>query len=220
MDDVLIVGAGPAGAVAATVLARAGARVRLLDRATFPRDKLCGDTLNPGTLARSAHASNSAGLLERRRTARRRHAGRPAKAAWRSKAAIHGGLRGRSIRRRDLDWALLQAGDGRRRAVRAWRHRARGAGRYERRRCASICGVSTAEAGESARGSRAPVTIAADGRRSTLAFGLGLARHPRAAAALGDRRVLRAGVERHRRRSARCTSGAAATSASRRFPAD
>ena len=51
MLDVLIVGAGPAGAVAATVLARAGARVRIVDRATFPRDKLCGDTVNPGTLA-------------------------------------------------------------------------------------------------------------------------------------------------------------------------
>ena len=49
--DVVIVGAGPSGAVAATVLARAGARVRLLDRAAFPRDKLCGDTVNPGTLA-------------------------------------------------------------------------------------------------------------------------------------------------------------------------
>ena len=51
MLDVLIVGAGPAGAVAATVLARKGARVRLVDRARFPRDKLCGDTVNPGTLA-------------------------------------------------------------------------------------------------------------------------------------------------------------------------
>ena len=52
MLDVLVVGAGPAGAIAALVLARAGARVRLVDRATFPRDKLCGDTVNPGTLAR------------------------------------------------------------------------------------------------------------------------------------------------------------------------
>src|SRR5205809_7853594 len=51
MLDVLVVGAGPAGAVAATVLARAGARVKIVDRATFPRPKLCGDTINPGALA-------------------------------------------------------------------------------------------------------------------------------------------------------------------------
>ncbi len=51
MLDVLIAGAGPAGAIAATVLARAGARVLVLDRARFPRAKLCGDTLNPGALA-------------------------------------------------------------------------------------------------------------------------------------------------------------------------
>ena len=50
MVDVLIAGAGPAGAVAAIGLARAGARVLLVDRARFPRDKLCGDTLNPGAL--------------------------------------------------------------------------------------------------------------------------------------------------------------------------
>ncbi|MFL6280735.1 MAG: FAD-dependent monooxygenase [Vicinamibacterales bacterium] len=50
MIDVLIAGAGPAGSVAATVLARAGARVLVLDRARFPRPKLCGDTLNPGAL--------------------------------------------------------------------------------------------------------------------------------------------------------------------------
>lgn len=40
--DVAIVGAGPAGSVAAYRLASAGARVLLLDKATFPRDKPCG----------------------------------------------------------------------------------------------------------------------------------------------------------------------------------
>jgi menaquinone-9 beta-reductase len=41
--DVVIVGAGPAGATAAYHLARAGVRVCLVDKATFPRDKICGD---------------------------------------------------------------------------------------------------------------------------------------------------------------------------------
>jgi geranylgeranyl reductase family protein len=40
--DVAIVGAGPAGSTAAYRLARAGASVLLVDRATFPRDKPCG----------------------------------------------------------------------------------------------------------------------------------------------------------------------------------
>jgi flavin-dependent dehydrogenase len=48
--DVIIAGAGPAGAIAAFRLARAGARVQMFDRARFPRAKLCGDTLNPGAL--------------------------------------------------------------------------------------------------------------------------------------------------------------------------
>ncbi|WP_320065847.1 geranylgeranyl reductase family protein [Micromonospora sp. RTGN7] len=41
--DVAVVGAGPAGAAAALAACRAGARVLLLDRADFPRDKVCGD---------------------------------------------------------------------------------------------------------------------------------------------------------------------------------
>ncbi|MGW1057194.1 geranylgeranyl reductase family protein [Micromonospora rubida] len=41
--DVAVVGAGPAGAAAALAARRAGARVLLLDRVDFPRDKACGD---------------------------------------------------------------------------------------------------------------------------------------------------------------------------------
>ena len=45
--DALVVGAGPAGSTAALVLARGGARVALVDKARFPREKACGDFVGP-----------------------------------------------------------------------------------------------------------------------------------------------------------------------------
>lgn len=45
--DVLVVGAGPGGSAAAYHLARRGLDVVLLDRASFPREKVCGDGLTP-----------------------------------------------------------------------------------------------------------------------------------------------------------------------------
>ncbi len=48
--DVLIIGAGPAGTAAAITLARAGRSVLVADKASFPRDKCCGDGLTTGAL--------------------------------------------------------------------------------------------------------------------------------------------------------------------------
>ena len=45
--DVIIVGAGPAGAASAISLARRGYAVALIDKEEFPREKLCGDFINP-----------------------------------------------------------------------------------------------------------------------------------------------------------------------------
>jgi geranylgeranyl reductase family protein len=59
--DVLIIGAGPAGSAAARALAQSGARVALVDRHDFPRDKACGDALIPDALA----ALDRLGLKER-----------------------------------------------------------------------------------------------------------------------------------------------------------
>ncbi|WP_132471856.1 geranylgeranyl reductase family protein [Rhodococcus sp. SMB37] len=49
--DVLVIGAGPAGSSAATWAARSGREVLLVDAATFPRDKTCGDGLTPRAVA-------------------------------------------------------------------------------------------------------------------------------------------------------------------------
>jgi len=48
--DVIVVGAGPAGAATATALAQKGHDVLLLDRQQFPRDKTCGDAVPAGAI--------------------------------------------------------------------------------------------------------------------------------------------------------------------------
>ena len=162
-----MVGAGPAGAVAATLLARHGARVRLLDRAAFPRDKLCGDTVNPGTLAvlkrlQLARAVDTCGLPI--------HGMRLSGA---NGVLVDGhypdGLVGRSLLRRHFDWMLVQD------AVAAGAQFESG---VSVRRAIVEDGTVAGVVLDRGRELRASVTIAADGRRSSLAFGLGLATHP------------------------------------------
>jgi flavin-dependent dehydrogenase len=169
MSDVLICGGGPAGAIASIVLARAGARVRLLDRARFPREKLCGDTLNPGAL----------GVLERLGILAVADAGVPVlgmivtgESGVRVVGRYGGAVCGRTLPRAVLDAALLRV--------------ASDAGveieegvlvREPVREDARVTGVLVA--GRDGRSVRldAPVTIAADGAQSRLARALGLARH-------------------------------------------
>lgn len=55
MTDVVVVGAGPAGCAAAIHLRRRGVEVTVVDRATFPRDKFCGDGLTTAALRELAH---------------------------------------------------------------------------------------------------------------------------------------------------------------------
>lgn len=174
MLDAVIVGAGPAGSVAGIVLARAGVRVRIVDRATFPRDKLCGDTVNPGTLERLRRLG-VAGDLDARalRVDGMRVTGERGD-------VIDGryprGQSGRAIVRRDLDWMLLQqamaAGCEYEAAV-AVRRATVDESRGLRRVTGVVAGANGHERVQPAR-----VVVAADGRHSTIAFGLGLAQHP------------------------------------------
>ena len=175
-SDVVIVGAGPAGASAGIVLARAGARVRILDRAAFPRDKLCGDTINPGALAR-LRALGVADAIEARGLG---VAGMRVTGA--SGIAVEGrypdGLSGCAIVRRDLDRLVLEA------AVQSGCQfdpgvTVRGVSVSESGGARTVTGVLVGGRRRGEMAISAPITIAADGRHSTIAFGLGLAQHPR-----------------------------------------
>jgi menaquinone-9 beta-reductase len=173
MLDCLIVGAGPAGTIAALVLARAGARVCLVDRAAFPRDKLCGDTVNPGTLALLRRLGLASDVESR---------GLPV-AGMRVTGAdgtiVEGRypppLSGRAMPRRELDALLVMhavgAGCGFEPQVAVSGAEIDYTGLHPK-----VIGVRVGPE-RSSRVLRARVIIAADGRRSTLAFGLGLARH-------------------------------------------
>ncbi len=172
--DVLVIGAGPCGAVAATVLARAGARVCLIDRARFPRPKLCGDTLNPGALAVLRRLGMAASID---RAALALEGMRVTGDGVTVEARYPDGLRGASLPREQMDHALvraaLAAGAELREAVTArapvFRDTTRGG---------TVAGALCADEDGASFELLAPVTIAADGRRSALAFALGLARHP------------------------------------------
>ena len=171
-------GGGPAGAIVGLVAARAGARVRIVDRAVFPRDKLCGDTVNPGALA-ILHRLGVGEEVERRglRVAGMVVSGQRGAGDVQIEGRYPRGLHGRALLRRDLDLMLLRAaaaagcdveeGVAVRRAIVG-----------EARAGPTVTGVIVSgQSGE--RAVHAPVVVAADGRRSTVAFGLGLARHPR-----------------------------------------
>lgn len=171
--DVIVVGGGPAGCIAAIVLARAGARVRLFDRATFPRDKLCGDTVNPGCVALLGRLGLSDAVAGALRIEGMRITGEAGVAI---EARYPDGLCGRALVRRAFDAALLRQAAAAGVAVET--------GVPVRRPIVDAVGDGPAIGGvvvgreRAERSVRAEVTIGADGRRSALAFGLGLARHP------------------------------------------
>lgn len=172
MDDVAIAGAGPAGAFAAAILAQAGLRVSMFDRARFPRHKLCGDTLNPGALAAIRRHVDVTSLEATSDPIDGMVLTGPG--GVRVRGQYGRGITGRSITRLVLDKWLID------RAVEAGaqlheevvvRDVAMGDGR--------VTGIIASGRHGQALTHSARIVIAADGRRSAIAIGRGLSRQPR-----------------------------------------
>ncbi len=179
--DVIVVGAGPAGASTAWFLASQGADVLLLDRARFPRDKICSEYLSPqgsrilhamGVLAKveDAGAAQLAGMMVRA----------PSGQSFRGHfAGAHGfrGFRdsGLALRRTILDSILLDqaraAGARVREDNRVVDLVRDGAGRV------SDVVVSDGTGQRTTIGAR--LVVGADGLRSIVSRRLGLARRSR-----------------------------------------
>ncbi len=106
--DVLIIGAGPAGAAAGYWLARHGHDVAIVERKTFPREKTCGDGLTP----RAVKALADMGLADelsqyhRYNGLRAMGMGRALELEWPSHPVYPN--YGYVVRRRDLDWMVAR----------------------------------------------------------------------------------------------------------------
>lgn len=171
MDDVAIAGGGPAGALAAIILARAGARVRVFDRATFPRHKLCGDTLNPGALALLTRHLDLAPIVADSDPIDGMLLTGPGGVTVRG--TYGAGVTGRAITRKMFDrWLLARAAEAG--VIVEEGARVKDVVTADNR----IAGLRIHGHGGASREHRARFVIAADGRRSTIAFGRGLSRQP------------------------------------------
>jgi len=179
--DVIVVGGGPAGAACAWFLAGQGARVSVLDRARFPRDKPCSEYLSPeasrilstmGALApiEEAGAAHLSGMRIRSPNGTTFQGDFVAAHGWRGYSD-----RGVAIRRTILDACLLD------------RARAAGASVEEGVRVTDVIrdsrgrvrGVCTLGKDGSNRERAAPLVVAADGLRSVISRRLSLARRAR-----------------------------------------
>jgi menaquinone-9 beta-reductase len=170
--DVIVVGGGPAGASAATHLAASGARVLVVERERFPREKLCGEFISPECFAHFARLGvegemTAAGGARVGETKFFAESGRAVSvpSEWFGGGTGGGGLCALGLSRAEMDARLLA------------RARAAGAEVWEGARAAGVvwdggrvAGVRVACEG-GVRVSRAAVVIDATGRARSLAQG-------------------------------------------------
>ena len=180
MSDVIVVGAGPAGAASAILLAERGFEVLVLERAAFPRPKLCGEYLSP----EAARVLDRLGVLKALDAA-----GAVPLAGMRITAPDGRVVEGRYRRvgswRPYRDHALAMPREALD-AILADRLRVLPIDFRERVRVTdvivegeNVVGVEATDAGGVSHRFRAPLVLAADGRASVVGHRLGLhRRHP------------------------------------------
>jgi geranylgeranyl reductase family protein len=176
--DVIVVGGGPAGSVMGWVLAKQGIRVAVLERMRFPREKVCGDFVEPGGLrilarigAMAALENNDRFRIERKRVYFGPHL------AYKGPIRYYDGAGseidyGLVIPRDELDTALLQCASEAGAAVFS---------PVEARHIHRRNGTMFVDARANGRTItlRAPLVVGADGAESRVAQGAGLRRTDR-----------------------------------------
>ena len=170
--DVIVVGAGPAGATTAFYLAQSGLDVLLLEKSRFPREKVCGDGLTPRAVKALVGMGIKVGEQDgwvRNKGLRVIGAGLRLEMPWPELSSYPG--YGLVRTRHDMDEALA------RRAEQAGARLLEGVtvtGPVRHERTGRITGVVARPEGGDERRYAARVVVAADGNSSRLSVAMGL----------------------------------------------
>jgi menaquinone-9 beta-reductase len=170
--DVIVVGAGPAGATTAFYLAQSGLDVLLLEKSRFPREKVCGDGLTPRAVKALVGMGIKVGEQDgwvRNKGLRVIGAGLRLEMPWPELSSYPG--YGLVRTRHDMDEALA------RRAQQAGARLLEGVtvtGPVRHERSGRITGVLARPEGGDERSYAARVVVAADGNSSRLSVAMGL----------------------------------------------
>jgi len=170
--DVIVVGAGPAGATTAFYLAQSGLDVLLLEKSRFPREKVCGDGLTPRAVKSLVGMGIKVGEQDgwvRNKGLRVIGAGLRLEMPWPELSSYPG--YGLVRTRHDMDEALA------RRAEQAGARLLEGVtvtGPVRHERTGRITGVVARPEGGDERRYAARVVVAADGNSSRLSVAMGL----------------------------------------------